>query len=105
MNLAKMIKDTGVRQQDLADAIGVSRTTVTHYVSGRRVPDLETFAKIADFFHVSLDYLADRETVEEPRTTCHVVEVAGRQITLEDSAPVRIHVNGAVINISVEAER
>lgn len=87
MNLAKMIKDTGVRQQDLADAIGVSRTTVTHYVSGRRVPDLETFAKIADFFHVSLDYLADRETVEEPRTTCPVVEIYGRQVTLEDSAP------------------
>lgn len=105
MNLAKMLKETGVRQQDLADALGVSRTTVTNYVNGKRDPDLQTLARIADFFHVSLDYLADRETVEEPRTTCPVVEIYGRQITLDDSAPVRIHVNGAVINISVEAER
>lgn len=40
--------------------IGVSRGTYAKYETGINEPDLATLVKIADFYHVSLDYLAGR---------------------------------------------
>ena len=44
-------------QEQLAAAIGVTRQTVSNYMTGQSSPDWETLAKIAQFFNVSTDYL------------------------------------------------
>ncbi len=44
-------------QDDLADAIGVNRATISFYEKGKRKPDIEMFIKIADTLNVSCDYL------------------------------------------------
>lgn len=49
----------------VACALGVARSTYACYESGKNEPDLHTLIKIADFFHVSLDYLVGRDFHEE----------------------------------------
>lgn len=47
-------------QNELADYLGKTRQAISYYCDGSSSPDWETLAKIADFFHVSTDYLVGR---------------------------------------------
>lgn len=49
-----------VMQKDVAAAIGVPLRTYQRYEYGEREPQLSTLIRIADFYGVSLDYLAGR---------------------------------------------
>ncbi len=51
----------GILQQELADALTVSKSTVGMWETNKREPDLETVKEIAIYFHVSVDYLIDWE--------------------------------------------
>ncbi|WP_199620990.1 helix-turn-helix domain-containing protein [Paenibacillus alkalitolerans] len=51
-------------QEELAGRLDISRASLSHYEKNRRVPDYETLRKIADFFHVTVDYLIGREQTE-----------------------------------------
>lgn len=62
MNIfAKRIKnlrlDAGLSQKELSDILNIERTTVAGYEIGRRMPDAEMLCAIADYFHVSVDFL------------------------------------------------
>ena len=50
-------------QEEFATKIGVSRSTVGMYETGKREPDLETCEAIADFFNVDMDYLLGKSQV------------------------------------------
>jgi transcriptional regulator with XRE-family HTH domain len=52
--------DLSISQNDLARVIGRSKRNIAAYEKSYRCPDLETLKKMADFFQVSLDYLAGR---------------------------------------------
>ena len=52
-----------VTQKKLAKALGVSGTTVSHYVTGRIKPSFQALVGIADFFNVTLDYLVFGERI------------------------------------------
>lgn len=47
----------GYKQQQVADAIGVSRATYANYECGRRSPDIEGVIRLAAFYRISLDEL------------------------------------------------
>lgn len=47
-------------QQELADRLGISKSSINMYERGERQPNFETLEKIADFFHVDIDYLLGR---------------------------------------------
>ncbi len=47
-------------QKQLANDIGVSRTTVTSWENGPRTPTIPTLRRIALYFNVSSDYLVGR---------------------------------------------
>ena len=49
-------KSRRVTQQDFADKIGVSRSTLSCYEIGQRTPSIKTLQHIADMFGVGLDY-------------------------------------------------
>lgn len=55
--LKHLRKSENMNQLELANAIGVSRSTIGMYESGQREPDFETMEAIADYFNVSMDYL------------------------------------------------
>ena len=43
-------------QQELADALGISKSAINMYERGERQPNFETLEAIADFFNVDIDY-------------------------------------------------
>ena len=59
--LKKLRSQDEINQSQLAEAIGVSRSTIGMYESGKREPNFETMEAIADFFNVSFDYLLGNE--------------------------------------------
>lgn len=46
-----------ITQEGIADLVGVTRQTVGNWYSGKSAPDAVSLAKIADEFHVSIDWL------------------------------------------------
>ena len=57
-NLKKLREDSHLSQEQLADAIGVSKSTIGMYEQGNRMPNTNTILKdIASYFGVTIDYL------------------------------------------------
>ena len=54
-NLKREIEQSGIKKSEIAKAIGVSRATVSQYVSGRAQPTLATLSKLCAFLDCSAD--------------------------------------------------
>lgn len=49
-----------ITQSELCNAINVNRITYSGYENGRAEPPMEVLVRIADYYDVSLDYIAGR---------------------------------------------
>jgi putative transcriptional regulator len=56
-NIAKFRKEAGLSQQELADAISVSRKTISTVETNRFTPSVIIALKIAAHFHASVESL------------------------------------------------
>lgn len=56
-------KKNKLTQQQLADSIGISRIYITFIEHGERIISIETLLKIADYLHISTDYLLKGEVL------------------------------------------
>lgn len=56
-NLVKLREAQGLRQEDVAKIVGVSRQAYCTYENDKRQAGYETLIKLADYFGVSVDYL------------------------------------------------
>lgn len=65
-NLKMLREKHSYTQQRLADALHVTKNSISHYERGVSMPDLYTLCAIADIFDVSLDYLLGRSDVNLP---------------------------------------
>lgn len=54
-------KDAGVTQEDAAEALGVSRQTISNWENEKTYPDIISVLKMSDLYQVSLDYLLKGE--------------------------------------------
>ena len=63
-NLVRLRKINQMTQEDIAEAVGVSRQAVAKWESGETIPDLEKCKLLAELFGVSLDDLANYEPEE-----------------------------------------
>lgn len=59
--LKQLRNDYQVSQKDFAEAIGVAQQTVASWEVGRTEPANIALKNIADYFHVTTDYLLGRE--------------------------------------------
>ena len=60
-NIFKQLRlSSGYTQIEMAQKLGISRSTIGMYETGAREPDFETLEVIADFFNVDIDYLLGR---------------------------------------------
>lgn len=64
--LALLRKEKGLTQEELAQALNITRSALSLYEIGKRDPDTETLRKIAGFFNVSVDYLLGRTDIRNP---------------------------------------
>ena len=60
--IRRLREEKGLKQQDIADILSLSRVAVTNYEGGKRIPDVYTLKYLADYFGVTVDYLLDEET-------------------------------------------
>lgn len=58
--LKRLRTASGYSQQELADKLGISKSSINMYERGERQPNFETLEMIADFFNVDIDYLLGR---------------------------------------------
>lgn len=67
-NIAALLNEKGYSQQDLADALGVNKSTVSAWVSGKKTPRMDKVEDMAAFFHCTvtdvLGYTQPEETDE-----------------------------------------
>ncbi len=59
--LRELMETTGATQEDLAEAVGVTRQSIGKYMNGEAVVDIEKFLKIVSFFKdkKGIDYSTD----------------------------------------------
>lgn len=55
--LIELRKSKGLKQEDLARILGISRVALSHYERGERKPDIEVVYMVAEFFDIPIDYL------------------------------------------------
>lgn len=63
-NLRILRKTYGLTQDELAKSINTSRSCISNYESGLRLPDSTTLTLMADVFNVSADYMLGRSPVK-----------------------------------------
>lgn len=59
--LKRLRKKRGISLRVLADLCVTSKDTIRRYENGECVPNIETAARIAEHFGVSLDYLCGQD--------------------------------------------
>lgn len=58
MNRIRALReDADLRQIDVAAATGIDQKTLSNYETGKTSPDSEAIIRLAEFFHVTTDYL------------------------------------------------
>lgn len=55
--LTELREEKGLKRQEVADALEISRASLEYYEKGQRKPDIEVAARIAQYYGVSTDYL------------------------------------------------
>lgn len=64
--LKQLRKEHNLTQEELAQKISKTRSTIAGYETERKEPDYETLALLAKYFNVSLDYLMGVSDVKNP---------------------------------------
>ncbi len=84
-----LLEDKNMSQQELADSLGITKSAVSNYISGDRVPRVDLLAKIADVLNVSLEYLLSgrSETTTRPdayHEIKNLIQSKGQDLTSEE---------------------
>lgn len=81
-NLQELRKSRGLTQEELAEALFVSRTAVSKWESGRGYPSIDSLKEISKFFSVTIDdllsgerliYIAEKENKSNVRKICRLL--------------------------------
>lgn len=82
--LRALRKDHKVTQEELAKAVGVSKSSINMYERGEREPGIETLNKIAKYFHISMNILlGNKEAYEDIECFTKVIDDGCRKIALK----------------------
>lgn len=60
--LRKLLEQHNISQKELANELMITPSALGNYIQNTREPDYNTLIKIADYFHVTTDFLLGRST-------------------------------------------
>jgi len=60
MRLREIRRAKGISQLKLAMDLNTNQNTISRYETGEREPGITELIRIADYFHISVDYLLER---------------------------------------------
>ena len=61
--LKELRSSRGLTQEELAEALFVSRTAISKWESGRGYPSIDSLREISDFFSVTIDELLSQRKI------------------------------------------
>lgn len=64
--IAELRQDKGLTQKELGDILRVSSGTISNYENGVHLPDVDKVIALANYFHVTTDYLLGRTSSNLP---------------------------------------
>lgn len=64
--IAELRQDKGLTQKELGDILCVSSGTISNYENGVHLPDVDKVITLANYFHVTTDYLLGRTSSNLP---------------------------------------
>ena len=65
MKLKELRKENKKTQQEISNTLNIPIATYVRYENEETAPSIETLCKLADFYNVSLDYIANRNLANE----------------------------------------
>lgn len=71
-NIQMLLRQNGKKQNDLADALGVSKQIVSNMLSGNRMINAVELRKIADFFDVTMEKIMESSEDADSMDAIHV---------------------------------
>ena len=90
--ILKMLRnEKNMSQQELADALGISKSSINMYERGERQPNFETLETIADYFNVDIDYLLGRtnKTTKIIKPTTIAAHFDGDEYTVDELEEIK----------------
>ena len=90
VRLRTLVADSGLTQQQLAAATGVSQASISGYLNGRRLPGPGELLVLARHFGVSLEYLLGAENLNQAKepapssTNRQAGTTPGRELSAEE---------------------
>ena len=75
--LVKLRSEKGLTQQKLADALDVSKSTISLYETGDTVPDAKNIVRLCNIFGVGCDYLLCQTNYRRPKDERLTIEEMG----------------------------
>ena len=64
--IRELREDNDLTQRELGGIVGASQRTYAYYESGQRMLPPQVLSDLADFYHVSVDYLLERTDRKDP---------------------------------------
>ena len=64
--LRELREDSDLTQLECAKLVYISKNSYIRYENGERVPPLDTVKKFAEYYHVSIDYIAKSTNTPKP---------------------------------------
>lgn len=61
LRLVYLRKQKGYTQYEVSEILNISRSTLSKYEKGTRIPNLEILTKLENLYNVSCDYLLCRD--------------------------------------------
>lgn len=72
--LKQLRNKAGLTQTEMCSMFGVAQNTYSQWETDKREPDFKTLSRIADYFHVSVDYLLGRDSAAGPAPSLSVAQ-------------------------------
>ncbi len=83
--LLSLRKEANISQRTLAKDLGLTNPAITYLENAQRSPSFEVLVTLADYFHVSIDYLTGRTDCPDIVTK----DKDGNYIAVEAMSPTK----------------
>lgn len=91
-HFSELRAESGLSQAKLGKELGLSAATIGYYENGDRLPDIEIAARIATYFHVSVDYLLGlsecKSAEPDVKVACKVTGLSEKAIENVSNSPI-----------------
>ena len=87
LRLKKLREENNISQEQLANKLNVSASSIGMYETDKREPSDEIKTKIAKFFGVSIDYLVGKSDIKNPEQQEDPLGLAKIGFNMKDYTP------------------